>query len=88
MNGFVVPERDRPALTQAMDQIMSDENLQEKMSANARWIVAGVAGYDNERMVKGLQQAIEYAMRREGTGGGKETCRRARITGRVYLLAS
>ena len=69
INGFVVPERDCPALTQAIDRIMADDNLQEKMSANALRIVAG---WDNERMVKGFEQAIEYAIRRKGTGGGKE----------------
>jgi glycosyltransferase involved in cell wall biosynthesis len=67
--GLVVPERDSPTLTQAMDRIISDDRLREKMSADARRVVAG---WNNERMVKGFQQAIEYAIRRNRRCGGKE----------------
>jgi glycosyltransferase involved in cell wall biosynthesis len=61
VNGFVVPERDSESLAQAIDRILSDDKLREQMSANARRIVAG---WNNERMVKGFQQAIEFAVRR------------------------
>jgi glycosyltransferase involved in cell wall biosynthesis len=59
VNGFIVPERDSEALAQAIDRILSDDKLREQMSANARRIIAG---WDNERMVKGFQQAIQYAI--------------------------
>ena len=58
VNGFVVPERDSIALAQAMERILSDVQLREEMSQNARRIIAE---WNNERMVRGFQQAIEYA---------------------------
>ena len=61
VNGFVVPERDSEALARAIDRILSDDKLREQMSANARRIVAG---WNNERMVEGFRQAIEYVVRR------------------------
>jgi glycosyltransferase involved in cell wall biosynthesis len=63
VNGFVVPERDSESLAQAIDRILSDDKLREQMSANARRIVAG---WNNERMVEGFRQAIEFAVRRGG----------------------
>jgi glycosyltransferase involved in cell wall biosynthesis len=63
VNGFIVPERDRVALAQAIDRILTDDNLRHEMSKSARRIVAG---WDNERMVKGFQRAIEYALRESG----------------------
>lgn len=59
VNGFIVPERDSEALAQAMRRILVDENLRRQMSHNARQIVAG---WDNERMVKGFREAIDYAV--------------------------
>jgi glycosyltransferase involved in cell wall biosynthesis len=61
VNGFVVPERDSAALAQAMNRILTNAKLREEMSQNARRIIAG---WDNEQMVKGFQQAIEYALQR------------------------
>lgn len=58
VNGFVVPERDSVALAQGMESILSDVQLREEMSQNARRIIAE---WNNERMVRGFQQAIEYA---------------------------
>jgi glycosyltransferase involved in cell wall biosynthesis len=58
LNGFIVPERDHEALSQAMDRILTDEKLRLRMSVNARRIIAG---WDNRRMVKGFQEAIAYA---------------------------
>jgi glycosyltransferase involved in cell wall biosynthesis len=63
VNGFVVPERDSAALAQVMDRILTDDALRMEMSANARCIVAG---WNNERMVQGFQQAIEYALKKRG----------------------
>ncbi len=60
VNGFVVPERDSQALAQAIGLILRDSELREQMSQNARQLVAI---WDNERMVKGFRQAIDYAIR-------------------------
>ena len=62
VNGFIVPERDSSALADAIRGILNDDGLRERMSRNARRIIAG---WDNERMVKGFQLAIEYALKRE-----------------------
>jgi glycosyltransferase involved in cell wall biosynthesis len=59
VNGFVVPERDSAALAQAIERILTDTKLRKEMSQNARRIIAR---WDNEQMVKGFQQAIEYAL--------------------------
>lgn len=59
VNGFVVPERDSAALAEAMERILTDAELRSEMSQNAR---RTVAEWDNERMVKGFLQAIEYAL--------------------------
>jgi len=61
VNGFVVPERDSGALAEAMERILTDGKLRDDMSQNARRIIAH---WDNERMVKGFQEAIEYALER------------------------
>ena len=59
LNGFVVPERDSRALADAIGRILNDDGLRAKMSRNARRIIAG---WDNEQMVQGFQQAIAYAL--------------------------
>jgi glycosyltransferase involved in cell wall biosynthesis len=59
VNGFIVPERDTEALAQAMARILTDLKLRKHLSDNARRIVAG---WDNERMVKGFREAIHYAI--------------------------
>jgi glycosyltransferase involved in cell wall biosynthesis len=61
VNGFVVPERDSAALAQAIDRILADSRLRKQMSQNARKIISD---WNNERMVQGFRQAIEYAMQR------------------------
>jgi glycosyltransferase involved in cell wall biosynthesis len=61
VNGLIVPERDSPALAQAIARILTDGELRERMGHNARRIIAE---WDNERMVQGFQQAIEYALQR------------------------
>lgn len=60
VNGFVVPERDTAALAEAMKRILTDTELRAQMSQNARRIIAE---WDNDRMVKGFLQAIDYALR-------------------------
>ncbi|MBC7227790.1 MAG: glycosyltransferase family 4 protein [Thermoflexales bacterium] len=60
VNGFVVPERNSAVLTRALQRILDDADLRERLSQNARKIIAG---WDNERMVLGFRQAIEYVIR-------------------------
>ena len=60
VNGFVVPERDSVALAQALQRILDGPNLRERFSQNARQIIAG---WDNERMVMGFRQAIDFTNR-------------------------
>ena len=59
VNGFIVPERDSRALAAAIERILNDDGLRAEMSHNARRIIAG---WDNERMVQGFQEAIAYAL--------------------------
>jgi glycosyltransferase involved in cell wall biosynthesis len=65
VNGFVVPERDSGALAEVIARILNDEGLRVKMSQNARRVIAA---WDNEQMVKGFQQAIEYAVQQRWAG--------------------
>jgi len=65
VNGFVVPERDSVALAQALRRILDDPDLRERFSQNARQIIAT---WDNERMVLGFREAVEYV-----TQGGLAT---------------
>lgn len=57
INGFVVPERNSTALAQALQHILDNPDLREQLGQNARRIIAG---WDNEQMVLGFRQAIEY----------------------------
>jgi glycosyltransferase involved in cell wall biosynthesis len=55
-NGFVVPERDAPAITRALNRVLGESGLRDQLGDNARRIVAT---WDNERMVRGFRDAIE-----------------------------
>jgi len=66
VNGFVVPERDSAAIARALQRITEEPGLRERMSENARRVIAG---WDNDRMVHGFQQAIEYVT------NGRKSCR-------------
>lgn len=57
VNGLIVPERDPESLAAALRRILSDPDLRENMSRNAR---ASILAWDNERMVAGFLQALEY----------------------------
>lgn len=59
VNGFVVPERDSSALTNALRKIMENPELRAEMSQNARRIIAA---WDNEQMVLGFRRAIEFVI--------------------------
>jgi glycosyltransferase involved in cell wall biosynthesis len=70
VNGFIVPERDSAALAQAISRILTDSKLQERLSQNARRIIAE---WNNERMLIGFQQAIEYVVRQKRRVQGSVT---------------
>jgi glycosyltransferase involved in cell wall biosynthesis len=55
--GLVVPERNVPALAQAIQRMLDEPGLRERLSARAREVIAT---WDNEAMVMGFRQAIEY----------------------------
>lgn len=57
INGFVVPERDSLALTKALQRTLGDTNLRDRLGQNAR---LKIADWDNERMVRGFREAINY----------------------------
>jgi glycosyltransferase involved in cell wall biosynthesis len=62
VNGLVVPERDSAALACALETILDDPDLRRKLGRNAR---ETIAQWDNERMVLGFRQAVEYARLRQ-----------------------
>lgn len=62
VNGFVVPERDSAALANAIQMILDSPKLRDEMSQQARRIIAD---WDNEQMVRGFRQAVEYAMHKD-----------------------
>lgn len=58
-NGLIVPERDAEALATALQRLLDQPDLRQRMSQNSRAIMAG---WDNEHMVLGFRKALEYAM--------------------------
>jgi glycosyltransferase involved in cell wall biosynthesis len=61
INGFVVPGRDSAALALAIQKLLDSRELHDSMSRQARRIIAG---WNNEQMVRGFQQAVDYAVHR------------------------
>ena len=61
INGLVVPERDSQALAQALQQLLDDKALRSKMNKNA---LKTIQMWDNERMVKGFRDALEFVRQR------------------------
>jgi glycosyltransferase involved in cell wall biosynthesis/SAM-dependent methyltransferase len=59
-NGFVVPERDSAGLAQALDRILLDDSLRERLSAGAR---ATVEQWTHQRMEHAFVEAAEFACR-------------------------
>jgi glycosyltransferase involved in cell wall biosynthesis len=60
VNGYIVPERDSAALGSAVARILNDSDLRGRLSQAAR---ETIRGWDNERMVQGFRDAIEFACR-------------------------
>jgi glycosyltransferase involved in cell wall biosynthesis/SAM-dependent methyltransferase len=65
LNGFVVPERNSKALAHALQRILDDAELRERLGQNARKIIAG---WDNERMVLGFRHAIAFTRSLQNAG--------------------
>lgn len=61
VNGFVVPERDSAALANALRKILDDPAERMRLSNHAR---ESVRDWDQERMVAGICEAIQYALSR------------------------
>ena len=61
VNGFIVPERNPEGLAAAIQRLLDDPCLRQRMSAESRAIVSK---WDNELMVLGFRQALDYV-----TGG-------------------
>ena len=61
INGFIVPERNSQALAEAIGRFLDVPELRQRMSRNAR---QAVTEWDNDRMVLGFHQAIEYVTHR------------------------
>jgi glycosyltransferase involved in cell wall biosynthesis len=57
INGFVVPEKNSEALRDALDNILNNENLKNKMRANSK---RAVAEYTVERKAEGFKEAIAF----------------------------
>lgn len=65
VNGLIVPEREPEALTTALQLLLDQPDLRQRMSQNARTIVAA---WDNENMILGFRRALEYARANCGAG--------------------
>lgn len=65
VNGCIVPERNSGALRDALENLLNDKELHRRLSENARRIIAG---WDQENMVSGFRQAIEYVTKNNHKG--------------------
>lgn len=59
VNGFVVPEQDSRALTDALEKILSQPDLHDRLSQNARRLISQ---WNNEQMVSGFRMAVAYVI--------------------------
>jgi len=59
INGFVVPEKNSKALAEAIDKILNDNSLREKLSKNAK---EEIKIWTYERQAKGFLDAVEYSL--------------------------
>nr|WP_319372578.1 glycosyltransferase family 4 protein [uncultured Methanobacterium sp.] len=62
-NGFIVPEKDVPALTRAINTILEDDKLRLEMGQKSFEIIQEGFGYSN--MVEGFQKAVNYSLKNE-----------------------
>lgn len=59
VNGLIVEERDVAALAGAIEVVLGNPGIRTMMGRNAR---AMILKWDNERMVRGFRQAIDFVM--------------------------
>lgn len=64
VNGFIVPERNSPALAHALKRLLGEPGLRPQMSQQA---INLIAHWDNEQMVAGFRQAIEFCLKSPST---------------------
>ena len=57
LSGLVVPERDTTTLAAALQRVLADRALRDRLGARAR---EAVAAWDNERMIRGFREAIDH----------------------------
>jgi glycosyltransferase involved in cell wall biosynthesis len=60
VNGFVLAERNSDTLAESLSRILTDPELRDRMSHNAR---KTIADWSNERMVAGFREAIAFVLR-------------------------
>jgi glycosyltransferase involved in cell wall biosynthesis len=58
VNGFIVPENDIQALAEAINKIISNEELAKRMGQKSKEIIS--KGYTYEHMAEGFKKAIKY----------------------------
>jgi len=57
VNGFVVPEKNSDVLAEAINKILKDNSIREKLSKNAK---EGIKLWTYERQAKGFLDAVKY----------------------------
>lgn len=64
VNGLVIPPRDTLALQEAMGQLLSDQELRQRLGKGSRETISNWS-YE-EKMLKGFNEAIEYVRAKAG----------------------
>jgi glycosyltransferase involved in cell wall biosynthesis len=59
-NGYVFPEKDVDALYEAMNKVLSDPELEDKMGLRSKEIIH--EGFQYKNMVEGFDRAVDYVM--------------------------
>jgi glycosyltransferase involved in cell wall biosynthesis len=70
VTGLVVPERDSAAMAAALRRVLAARALRDDLGRRAR---ERVAEWDNERMVRGFRQALDYVSRSARPAAGEES---------------
>lgn len=62
-NGFIVPEKDSDALKEAIERVLSDENVEREMCLKSREIIDTKFQYDN--MVNSFNECVKKSKKKE-----------------------
>jgi glycosyltransferase involved in cell wall biosynthesis len=65
LNGMIVPEADTSRLAMAIEEVVENPAFRHAMSQSAK---QAITGWDNERMVAGFRQAVEYVVQQRRQG--------------------